>query len=123
MQAVHFALAAIAIWLVPFMTSTPFFDRDGNLKANLIIFKICMAVVLSIVTYVVARWYFGKYAPSSYGVATASLVGFSIVSIIIDQFTIMKMSNISTSTYIAQVVSIYTLIVLIGLLTAKGRIG
>lgn len=117
----QFIVAALGIWAVPFMASFPFFSRDGKLTINLVVFKIIMAVVLSVTTYFIARWYFGKNIPDTLVNASLVLLGIAAVSIVIDQFTVMKFTKMSYIAYLVQIVSLYSLIIIVGLVAAKSR--
>ena len=117
----HFIVAAIGIWAAPFIASFPFFSREGKLIANLFVFKVVMAIVLSVTTYLLTRWYFGRHVPDSLLAATFILFGMAAISILIDQFTVVKFTNMSYADYFFQVVSLYSLIIIVGLVAAKSR--
>lgn len=117
----HFIIAALGIWAAPFIASFPFFSRDGKLVANFFVFKAVMAIVLSVTTYFLAKWYFGKHIPESLFIAALTLIGIAAVSIIIDQFTVIKFTKMSYAEYYIQVVSLYSLIIIVGLVAAKSR--
>lgn len=118
---VHFILTALGIWAVPFIASFPFFSRDGKLVVNIFVFKLAMAIVLSITTYFLSRWYFGKSIPDTLSDAMFVLLGIAVVSIVIDQFTVMKFTKMSYAAYFVQTVSLYSLIIIVGLVAAKSR--
>lgn len=115
-QPVRFLVVALLIWLIPFLVSLPFFNRDGQLMVNFWVFKGVMAVVLSGGAFLLFRWLMRSWAPAPRRTTAVILgLGAVVVSIALDSLTVIPLTQMGLGEYLAQIVSLYTLIILMGL--------
>lgn len=115
----RFLLLSFLTWLVPFVISFPFFNREGQLVVNFWLFKAVMVGVLSISAFYLFRWFYRSTALSNRGWATCALIGLGAVAINIalDRLTVIPFTNMTSAQYAVQIASLYLFIIAISLYT------
>lgn len=119
--SLHFLLISFLIWVIPFMSSFPFFGRDGKLIIGFWVFKLTMVVVLTLSSFFLFQWFYTTNPQAAVGAANLLLlgVGAALISIFFDAFTVIPLTKMPISQYAAQVASFYLLIVIISLVTGS----
>ncbi len=117
----HFLLISFLIWAIPFVSSFPFFGRDGKLTVSFWVFKLVMAVVLTLCSFFLFRWFYTANPQTVVGVSNLLLLGLgaALISILFDAFTVIPFNKMPIPQYTAQVASFYLLIVIISLVTGN----
>lgn len=115
----HFLLISFLIWVIPFVSSFPFFGRDGKLIASFWVFKLTMVVVLTLSSLFLFQWFYTANPQAAVGIPNLLLLGLgaAMISILFDAFTVIPFNKMPVSQYAAQVASFYLLIVIISLVT------
>jgi hypothetical protein len=100
-------LLSLAVWLVPFALSVPFFNTQGELIINLWLFKLIMVLVLTITTYFSTKIYLAKQSQKL--VLNWTVLSFFAVFInfILDYFTVVQLSKLSVFDHLLQIGIIY----------------
>jgi glucan phosphoethanolaminetransferase (alkaline phosphatase superfamily) len=116
---IRFLIVAFLIWLIPFLVSLPFFNRDGQLQTNFWLFKGVMGLVLSSSSFILFRWLAWRWSPRPRPVTMALLgLAAAAISVALDAVTVIPLAQMGLSDYIVQIVSLYLLI--IGMSVAAG---
>lgn len=115
----HFLLISFLIWVIPFVSSFPFFSRDGKLTVSFWVFKLVMAVVLTLCSFFLFQWFYSVNPRAAGGLPSLLLLGLgaALISILFDTFTVIPFNKMPVSQYAIQVASFYLLIVIISLVT------
>lgn len=115
----HFLLISFLIWVIPFVSSFPFFSRDGKLTVSFWVFKLVMVVVLTLCSFFLFRWFYSVNPQAAGGITSLFLFGFgaALISILFDVFTVIPLNKMPVPQYAIQVASFYLLIVIISLVT------
>lgn len=108
----RFGVVSFGVWLVPFVVSLPFFNREGQLITGFWLFKAIMALVLVSSALVLFRWFY-RSTVRNQNWATFVLFGFgaAAINIILDSFTIIPLTNTPPARYMVETASFYTAIV------------
>lgn len=119
--SLHFLLISFLIWVIPFVSSFPFFGRDGNLTVNFWAFKLTMVVVLTLSSFFLFQWFYTTNPQAAVSTSRLLLlgVGAALISIFFDTFTVIPLNKMPIPQYAAQVASFYLLIVIISLITGS----
>lgn len=115
----HFLLISFLIWAIPFVSSFPFFGRDGKLIVSFWVFKLVMALVLTLSSFFLFQWFYRVNPHAATGILSLILLGFgaALASIFLDAFTVIPFNNMPVLQYTTEVASFYLLIVIISLIT------
>ena len=119
--ALHFLLISFLIWVIPFVSSFPFFGRDGKLTVSFWVFKLVMAVVLTLSSFFLFQWLYSVNPQAAGGLSSLLLLGLgaALISMLFDAFTVIPFNKMPIPQYAAQVASFYLLIVIISLVTGN----
>jgi hypothetical protein len=116
---VKVVVAAVLIWLLPFVISSLFYDRDGTLQTSFVLFKITMAVILTIVSYSAFRWaYQGRTNVTSLQAILVGLIAM-VVSVVLDAFTVLPLSGMGVGAYAVQIGLVYLLMIVMSVVASK----
>lgn len=115
----HFLLISFLIWVIPFVSSFPFFGRDGKLTVSFWVFKLVMIVVLTLCSFFLFRWFYMANPQMAAGIPSLLALGVvaALISILFDAFTVIPINKMPVQQYAAQVASFYLLIVIISWVT------
>lgn len=115
----RFLLLSFLTWLIPFVVSFPFFNREGQLVVNFWLFKAVMVGVLSMSAFSLFRWFYRSTALPNRRWATCALIGLGAVAINIalDSLTVIPFTNMTAPQYAVQIASLYLLIIAASLYT------
>jgi hypothetical protein len=116
---VKVVVAAVLIWLLPFVISILFYDRDGTLQTSFILFKVTMAVILVIVSYGAFRWaYRGRTDVTSLQAILVGLMAIA-VSVVLDALTVLPLSGMGVGAYAVQIGLVYLLMIATSVMASK----
>lgn len=112
LSLLHYTIASlifpsVMIWLVPFIISTFFYNSDGQLNANFLLFKVVMVAVSIITMYTVLRGYFEKYKTPWQLVA--GIVFF--INVFLDSIVLIGLFGLDILLYLASVLTVYVVLI------------
>ena len=115
----HFLLISFLIWVIPFVSSFPFFGKDGKLTVSFWVFKLVMAVVLTLSSFFLFQWLYSVNPQAAGGLSSLLLLGLgaALISMLFDAFTVIPFNKMPIPQYAVQVASFYLLIVIISMVT------
>ena len=90
------------IWLIPFIISILFFNKDGELLVDVFLFKSIMIVVGTFTGACVLIWYFKKVEINF--LKTSIVVGlvWFLISIVLDLIVLLPMSGMGVGSYFSE---------------------
>ncbi len=91
------------IWLIPFIISILFFNKDGELLVDVFLFKSIMIVVGTFTGACVLIWYFKKVEINF--LKTSIVVGlvWFLISIVLDLIVLLPMSGMGVGSYFSEI--------------------
>lgn len=110
-------LVSFLIWLLPFLASMPFFNREGQLIVNFWIFKTLMVAIMVATAIGGFRWFYRSTTYETGDWRAFSLLGAGTMglNIALDSLTVIPLTNMSLVDYSSQVGVWYGLIVVVSL--------
>jgi hypothetical protein len=107
-QSIGLFLRAAIIWIIPFVVSFGFYDRQGDLTSSYAWFKSVMVLVLTITTFAV-----GVIRPPR-GQHPALVAGiYLLVNLLLDLAVLVPLMGISFGQYLEQIALVYSIIPLL----------
>lgn len=105
MKYVWLLVRALVIWIVPVIVSFFFYTPQGELTTSYALFKSAMIVTLTLTVFGV-----NSIRPQRNFPAVVVAVTFTVLSFVLDLFTIVPLGGMSLPTYIEEVALTYIII-------------
>jgi membrane-anchored protein YejM (alkaline phosphatase superfamily) len=106
-------LATLVTWLVPFVAALVMFDQNGKLMVSWWTFKLSMVAIFLVAAVIVLRWLYKNVPSSSRRRAPVLARSLLMVAIcmVLDALFLLPMSRQPVPSYLAQVASVYLLLI------------
>jgi hypothetical protein len=96
-------IAGILTWLIPFMISVPFYDRNGTLMIDFVLFKSIMIVVGGVTAAVLMVWFFRTVKTAFTKEAAITGVVWLVTNWMLDAIVIVGLLHMAPFTYAAEI--------------------
>lgn len=111
---------SLIIWFIPLLVSFGFYDQNGNMVSNYLVFKVTMVLVSTFVSFFVLRGFYRRYRDSS--VVQNSLL-IILIQIILDIPVLIITLKMDPLFYAYSVVPVYLIMIPLVNLYISKKIG
>jgi hypothetical protein len=96
-------IAGFLTWLIPFLVAVPFYDREGTLLIDLMLFKSLMIVIASVTAAALMVWFFSIVTTSYAREAVITGMVWLVMNWVLDLIVLVGILGMTPMDYVMQV--------------------